>query len=75
MDDKMGKLIDEIDSLDVYWRRLMDELHQHRDITLFFDCLYPELHIIQTPNSATADDGSTTAKSATKTEYDRQVPT
>ena len=46
--DNMGKLINEIDSLDVYRRSLMDELvHQLRDITLFYDRLYPELHIIK----------------------------
>ena len=37
MADNMGKLINEIENLDVYRRDLMDELHQLRDIKLFYD--------------------------------------
>ena len=39
MPDKMGKQINEIDSLDVYWLGLMNELHQLWDITLFYNQL------------------------------------
>ena len=70
----MKKLINEIDSLDIYRRGLMDKLHQLRDITLFYDRLYPELHIIQTPNSATTEDSSTaTVTTTTAPEAERQV--
>ena len=63
MPENMGKLIDEIDSLDVY----RDKLHQLRDITLFYDRLYPELHIVQTPNSTKAENGTIPATAAPST--------
>ena len=44
MTDSMGKLIRDIDKLDGYRITMMEELKQLRDITLYYDKLYLELH-------------------------------
>ena len=41
----MAQLIQDIDKLDNFRKSMMGEPKQLRDITLFYDKLYPDLHI------------------------------
>ena len=55
MADNMATLIHDINKLDCYSKSKMEELKRLRDITLFYDKLYPELRIAG-QNSADTED-------------------